>query len=264
MENGQNPMDETKSELEGLFKDTEELLSFFNTETDERKKEEYESAIEDAFTDIEDTLSDFKSLSDTLSNAKFSDKLGSADLDSYKVYIKKSEKRISKLQKQLSEYKTIEAPNNSHSNIAYQPRKKRDLLLEDSEMNTNIFGFNDAPSSTTDKFETARQEDNDQFIQLQMQKQRDIMDHQDKKLDIISEKASTLSNILVDIDDNLKEQKKDIRHLTSDIERTTSTIKRLRNRIDRLIAGTSDKGKILCIVVLIIIIAILIIVLAVI
>eukprot|EP01091_Cochliopodium_minus_P004262 TRINITY_DN1415_c0_g1_i1.p1 TRINITY_DN1415_c0_g1~~TRINITY_DN1415_c0_g1_i1.p1 ORF type:complete len:249 (-),score=79.23 TRINITY_DN1415_c0_g1_i1:31-777(-) len=95
--------------------------------------------------------------------------------------------------------------------------------------------------------------DNQQYIQVQQQRQREIMDNQDKNLELLGQGVTRVGEMAITINEEIKDQDKLIGEVEEDMDKTMVNMQKAIRKLDKLIEKAGDGGVICIIVVLVLI-----------
>jgi t-SNARE complex subunit (syntaxin) len=104
------------------------------------------------------------------------------------------------------------------------------------------------------KLDDSINQDNQSYIDNQLLLQNKTIEQQDRGLDQASQGIERVQHIAIAMGDELSDQNRELEEMERDVERTQGMMKRTMNRLNKLLNQTSDKGKIIMIIILVVII----------
>lgn len=192
-------------------------------------------------------------------------KISADELQDRRKFINDTKADLTKKRRHLDGYQERYEQKNSPSSPSFREESNQLLgnSFDNDSFSTPLYNGSSSRKDRYDLLDEEMNRENQDFIDQQMMRQREVMDRQDEDLDKVIDGTSRLKNLVLDIGDELDEHAIIIDDLQRDTEHTQSRLNRAQRKLDKLLRGAGgDKGKLICIVLLFIILGILVLLVA--
>eukprot|EP00992_Anisonema_acinus_P002755 TRINITY_DN11277_c0_g1_i1.p1 TRINITY_DN11277_c0_g1~~TRINITY_DN11277_c0_g1_i1.p1 ORF type:complete len:253 (+),score=86.68 TRINITY_DN11277_c0_g1_i1:85-843(+) len=240
----QDPFESVKGDVVSAVKKVEVQYSKWSelqASDDDREFEKQHSQLLQAVHTIEWDLNDLgDAIQVVLHNRKKFETLSDKELNERKKFVEDMRQKLAAIQADVSD-----------------PRHKTRLLNTKKEKLTERFPSAKTPTKDPkDKYTKLADDgavDNEEFIQQQLQQQRDIEMQQEGQIDDISHAVGRLKQTGIEIHEELKVHDELLNDLEGEMDSLGSKLKHATKKVEHMLKNNQDKGKLCCIGVLILV-----------
>lgn len=168
-----------------------------------------------------------------------------------KLYVSTTSQQMRQIEQQLKNRKQRQAQQQKDN--LFQAKKGSSSQLADDD-NYQEQPVKKSKNGAFSRLEESYVKDNQRFIDEQLQIQDKVKQDQDVTLERMITTTQRVGQIAVDIGDELDQQKRELEDMDQHVSKTRALLDRTNKRLQNLLKNTSDKWKIIIIVVLLVVI----------
>ena len=245
--NSADPFDLVKDKVREKLASIKVLQEMYIDPTSQEQWRGIETELQSNIKSVDLFLGDLQSTIDIVEkNPQRFKNISKEEIGKRKLFISTTSQQMRQIEQQIKTRKQKQ-----------QQQKKETLLTNDEDEQPIQPKPTGKGSSKYSRLEESYIQDNQKFIDQQLQVQDQVKKNQDQQLDKMATTVQRVGQIAQDMGDELDEQHRELEDMEQHVDKTKGLLERTNKRLSNMLNNTSDKWKIIIIVTLIVVICIL-------